>query len=314
MHKSNLDEVDVLNFLPVSFQKVGQHTLVQLFNARVANFSFGFFNDSVNMEKNADNFRILPLKTWLNIVNEKLVDKQQALPMFIFHVSRCGSTLLCQNLKSTNRFIVLGEPSLFQNIYRDIPGCNEKSKSSMIVNLAMKVWSQWAWTKGKGLVVKLSSSNNLLDKDIIHDFPESKRVCLIREPTAVLESLIRQPPKHLLRSKSSSESLIDTAAKRYKENISGFMNQPNKNRVFVDYSQLQSRFNSLVKYLDPDHKNETFCWDDRFDAKNPKSTSAVYYSLSESKYTNFSIENKSVIEPLTAHYKKIVVHCQDVFL
>ena len=114
--KLNSSAKSTSHMLPIKFAQAGKHILVHLISAEKLNMMWGFFRDSLKALPDGQvPEKIIDLKTWLKL-NEQPVTSLPEIG-FIFHISRCGSTLLSQNLKASPRFVVLGEAEFLGGIY-----------------------------------------------------------------------------------------------------------------------------------------------------------------------------------------------------
>lgn len=136
-------------------------------------------------------------ETLANINSKKASSKPTG---FIFHMSRCGSTLIAQMLASLQQFVVFSEPAileaLLRNTYSPIAVSNEQ-KQWLLQNviqafLGYKAAQQDAFVK--------FSARAILDYQLItQTYPSVPGIFIYREPVEVLVSLIgtqadRLPP------------------------------------------------------------------------------------------------------------------------
>ncbi|MEJ2445863.1 MAG: hypothetical protein P8Y42_20840, partial [Exilibacterium sp.] len=120
---------------------------------------------------------------------------------FIFHTSRCGSTLLCQMLKQHPEAMVLGEPALLNRIVLT-PRLSRRQKICALRG-SIGLYCAWAQRNNRRLFIKLSSWN-LLKLDLYREASNSPILCLYRHYLPVLASLLRQPPGWLMNRSSAS--------------------------------------------------------------------------------------------------------------
>lgn len=113
---------------------------------------------------------------------------------FIFHVSRCGSTMLSQLLGLDEENIVLAEVPLFDEILRNKRMTkNEKKKH---LQSALQWYGQNRNGVSKQLYVKLDSWLVYYWRLIREIWPEVPFFLLIRDPTEVCFSHLKQPGRH----------------------------------------------------------------------------------------------------------------------
>ena len=131
---------------------------------------------------------------------EFLIDVAQlitAVPpsLFIFHTSRCGSTLITQLLSLDEANIVVPEFELIDSILR----LNEKkqivpeSTRKELLRSLIAIVGQRRKATQKRLIIKLDSCHFYFYKEIRTLFPESRMAILFRDPDSILNSVERKP-------------------------------------------------------------------------------------------------------------------------
>jgi hypothetical protein len=119
---------------------------------------------------------------------------------FIFHMSRCGSTLIAQMLASLQQFVVFSEPAILETLLRNTyapEGASNEQKRRLLANviqafLDYKTVQQDAFIK--------FSARAILDYQLITQvYPSVPCIFVYRDPVEVLVSLVgtqidRLPP------------------------------------------------------------------------------------------------------------------------
>ncbi|HEX9707945.1 MAG TPA: hypothetical protein VGA24_09945 [Steroidobacteraceae bacterium] len=108
----------------------------------------------------------------------------------IFHVARCGSTLISQLLKQHGGLVVYSEPLPVNEIL--LPP--HKWARSELVAALRSLSIAFARHAGKRYVLKLTSWNTLFCDIVAEAFPLSPWILSIRDPVEVGVSLLKQPP------------------------------------------------------------------------------------------------------------------------
>lgn len=134
---------------------------------------------------------------------EKLRARATALPGipptgFIFHVSRCGSTLLARLLAQAPNTLVLSEPPPFDAIVRANHYACRMSRSLQINTLRAMV-SALGQSRASGqnrLFIKLDAWHALHAPLLREAFPDTPWVFLYRNPLEVMVSQLRQRGMH----------------------------------------------------------------------------------------------------------------------
>jgi len=114
----------------------------------------------------------------------------------IFHVARCGSTLISQLLKEHDNLVVYAEP---------LPP--HKWPRHELVAALQSLGDAFARHARKPYVLKFSSWNTLFCDILAEAFPDSPWVLSLRDPVEVGVSLLGQPPGWLRDSAESSGQL-----------------------------------------------------------------------------------------------------------
>ena len=113
---------------------------------------------------------------------------------FIFHVSRCGSTMVSQLLSMHTGHIVLSEVPFFDDILR-MPQ-TKKYTSAELFKAAVKLYSQKKTVSEKKVFIKTDSWHIRFHKEIRGMFPQVLFLLLYRRPDEVVRSLNRAAGMH----------------------------------------------------------------------------------------------------------------------
>jgi hypothetical protein len=110
----------------------------------------------------------------------------------IFHVSRCGSTLLTNALRASTNCIVLSEPKVITDLFHfcyDLPAAARGLRDSILQSIV----NLYATLEGKqrSLVIKLASWNVLNLRMFRKLWPETPYILLIRSPVEVIISNLK---------------------------------------------------------------------------------------------------------------------------
>ena len=119
---------------------------------------------------------------------------------FVFHVSRCGSTLVSQLLSLEDSCVVLSEVPFFDQLLRarfhpELQGIDAATHLSA----AIRLHGQRRSGTERSLVVKLDSWHTGLHAELRALYPRTPFVLLYREPAAVVRSHQRRPGMHAVR-------------------------------------------------------------------------------------------------------------------
>jgi hypothetical protein len=108
----------------------------------------------------------------------------------VFHVARCGSTLISQLLKQHGGLVVYAEPLPVNEIL--VPP--HKRSRALLVGALRSLADAFARHAGKPYVLKCSSWNTLFCDIVAEAFPDSPWTLSLRDPVEVGVSLLGEPP------------------------------------------------------------------------------------------------------------------------
>ncbi len=303
-------------WVPIKFVKAGPHLLVHLVDPATINFNYGFISASLKaLPDNANPQKILPLSKWL--AETQIRQSELDTIGFIFHISRCGSTLLSQNLKAMGKFIVLGEPSFFTSIYKDGSVISPGLQSD-VAQKTLFCWNQWAQYENKQLIVKLTSTTLIHRERVNRDFPDSKTLFLCREPKSVVESLVRKPPGFITEDRCykdlpgfSSElelqvdKLVLRAGKIYLRSLDEIYVAVSQGVQYCDYADIKRRFGQIIEHFSFGKLKEKFSWCDTWDSKNGEWKERSYKPIAQEVLAQFSQTNEPILKILLKEYDKL---------
>lgn len=170
------------DFIPGSYQPDGTFTWL---NRKGIPFSHPFFEETIA----ACRHRVRPTKTSTSAELEAWAQTADAVAptAFIFHVSRCGSTLLSQLLALDENHIMLSEPPLLDQLLERAPA---------LVPAALRMLAQRQHGQENALFIKTDSWHLCYHETLRKRFPDTPFILLYREPQAVLRSQQRQRGRH----------------------------------------------------------------------------------------------------------------------
>jgi len=186
---------DFHNWLPLRlFEKEGNLFLewIYLWDVR---FTKPFFDETLTMCKMADSMKGDEQKgkriTPIDFLSEVAAATEPVAPsLFIFHTSRCGSTLTTQVLSIDNENRVYAEYAVVDAILRaSVNGqpIAEERRKAWLKNL-VRIMGQQRFAGEKRLIVKLDSWHFGFHSLIRELFPDTPFAILFREPEPILRS------------------------------------------------------------------------------------------------------------------------------
>ena len=130
---------------------------------------------------------------------------------FIFHISRCGSTLVSNALKAFPGTIVISEPQpvaelLMHPEYKEDSLGNREQTRDDILKGIVTAYGQRQRTTDKALVIKFQSWNILFLDIIRRLWPEVPCLVVIRNPVEVMVSCLSKPPGWMAWQQESAQA------------------------------------------------------------------------------------------------------------
>jgi hypothetical protein len=111
----------------------------------------------------------------------------------IFHMSRCGSTLISRMLASLEGSIVVAEPAILNlALAAERPYLTEEVRDSLVRNLVSAL-AQRRSTRDTYFFIKHTSADILQAERMLRCFPDVKWIFVHRDPIEVAVSLIEKP-------------------------------------------------------------------------------------------------------------------------
>lgn len=237
----------------------------------------------------------------------------------IFHVSRCGSTLLTQNLKATGEVVVLSEPPFMRVMRTLLNDTVDEDAAIGIVARTIGAWQEWARTRNRKLVIKFNSQAHSYSEKLMQALPGARFVFLHREPAAVLESIERHPPSYLRRGYdedryapepepegTTAPSLMHAAVSRYCSAVQAFADMTDADLLKVAYPDLAKRWPEILRHCGITVGEQP--WDGSISAKakNPE-TAAPYEPVEAEKVSSFAARQRELLEVARMTYTKFLV-------
>lgn len=164
-------------------------------NTKSISFKHFMFRDVIVAARKSDPSHYIT-KTDLHGIIETASGLEQITPAgIIFHVGRCGSTLLSNALCAVNGTLVLAEPSIISTLYRHYLTADDNSLLSDPNHIATLLKSfvnilGTATQPENGLYLKFTSWNTLLIDHVRTIWPGTPIAFVFREPTGVIDSML----------------------------------------------------------------------------------------------------------------------------
>lgn len=205
---------------------------------------------------------------------------------FIFHISRCGSTLVSQMFAALEKNIVISESSIIDKIIRT--DVSEERKTIWLRGL-FNALAQKRFPAEENFFVKFDSWS-VFDLPLIEKaFPEVPWIFIYRNPVEVLVSQMRQSGMQMVPGQIGAifpnmglqEILQFSTEERFARTVAAFCeagleNASSRRGKFINYAQLPEAVTGEIC----EHFNVSFSDEEiekmksasRLDAKNPRQT------------------------------------------
>lgn len=278
---ANEDEIR----LPVGLKQTESGLEVVLFKVKRTHFREPFFIDSlakypfvsksqiklpsknellvrpIQCDKNDPRVEFEPVKDFLKTHNADELNKGIG---FIFHMSRCGSTLATQMLSQSDRFFVLSEPTII-NAILDPALEIDISERKALLKASVSALAECSPESSEQMFIKFRSWNILYADIILDVFPEASWLFIHRNGLEILSSVMEKPPGWL-RSKDiyakyfspilgiDEDEIISMADDEFALRMLGAFCKKAQgldhgNCEFVDYKDLKREFSDLLLKL-----------------------------------------------------------------
>jgi hypothetical protein len=179
-------------------------------------FAEPFFEETIlKCKSHAYNSKVFKVITIIeNLINwsEELISAE--LKSLVFHVSRCGSTMLSQSLATSSENIMISEAPIIDQILRS--DFLSEEKKTILLKAVLKLLGQKRFPEQKHLIIKLDAWHIFHATHLRSVFPEIPFALLFRNPTEVLKSHQKKMGMHMVPDVLPAE-VFGISAKEKKE-------------------------------------------------------------------------------------------------
>jgi hypothetical protein len=183
------------DWMPIGIRNGPSEPLVDWANFRCLRFTDPFFQQTVNRALDHPARIMFRRESAISLL-ETLARERPGIPPtgFVFHLSRCGSTLVSRMLAAVPSNIVLSEPPPFDQVLA-LPSSRPVTGPDPRITWMRGLLSAWAEPRNgeQRLFVKLDSWHVLELPLIVEAFPEVPWIFLYRDPIEILVSHSRVP-------------------------------------------------------------------------------------------------------------------------
>jgi len=180
------------NWVPYKLIKTGGQIQCRWLNTYGERFTEPFFAETILRCKGIDSeHAAISSLSDLTMIKEWAPEINSVKPAaFIFHISRCGSTLISQLLAMANQHIVLSEVPFFDDILRlpyQYPNFNQTDTDELLAT-AIKYYGQKKTGKETRLFIKTDSWHLFFYKQLRQLYPSVPFILIYRRPDEVFSS------------------------------------------------------------------------------------------------------------------------------
>lgn len=185
--------MDLADWTPIRLDLSGPDPTLWWADLSTVRFTEPFFDQTVARWESGPNARPL-VRTGIDEL--AAVDGAPSLEPagMIFHVSRCGSTLLSRLLATLPGVVVLAEPAPLNSLLGLDPARVELAYLVKAVRLLVRALGRCRHGDERRLVLKCTSCNILRRQVLAAAFTETPWIWVQRDPVRVLASLLAEPP------------------------------------------------------------------------------------------------------------------------
>ena len=188
-----MEFADLARWTPVRFDFSGPAPVIDWADLTAERFVDPFFDQTFARWVSGPHARPL-VRTGLEVL--VALDSELSLDPagMIFHLSRCGSTLVSRLMCTVPGVVVLAEPAPLNALLGLDPDRVDEATLVRLVRLLVRALGRWRHGDERQLVLKCTSWNIRRRAVLAAAFPEAPWIWVQRDPVCVLASLLAEPP------------------------------------------------------------------------------------------------------------------------
>jgi hypothetical protein len=188
-----MELADLARWTPIRFDFSGRVPVVDWADLTAERFVDPFFDETVARWLSGPYARPL-VRTGLEALVALDGEPSLELAGMIFHLSRCGSTLVSRLLCAVPGVVVIAEPAPLNAVLRLDPDRVDEATLVRLVRLLVRALGRRRHGDERQLVLKCTSWNIRRREVLAAAFPEAPWIWVQRDPVRVLASLLAEPP------------------------------------------------------------------------------------------------------------------------
>jgi hypothetical protein len=187
---------DLARWTPIRFDFSGPTPTVDWADLSAERFVEPFFDQTVARWATGPHAQPL-VRTGLDALLALDGEPSLDLAGMVFHISRCGSTVVSRLLSTVPGVVVIAEPSPLNALLGLDPQRVDGATLVQLVRLLVRALGRRRHSDERQLVLKCTSWNIRRQEILTAAFPDTPWVWIQRDPTQVVASLLATPPDWL---------------------------------------------------------------------------------------------------------------------
>lgn len=185
----------------------------------------------------------------------KFFEKHSFLPpkLFIFHVSRCGSSYASHYFASNPENRVFYEPYFLIQFNRK--HWDSTPENTVKLKHVIQLLGCGGMPEQKRLIIKTTSNFIQKFKEVHSIFPDVPKVLIYRDPKEVLASLFETPPIYLPEKKDGEKELLLASIEHLKTIFRHAVDNKTNFLTCINYSNLKEQIKNLEIQLRYDNNS-----------------------------------------------------------
>jgi hypothetical protein len=259
----------LFNWIPVNLIEKDNKLYFEWIYLGDIKYAEPFFDETIakckSHDYNSKQFKVISTVDNLIDWSKDLISVE--LKALVFHVSRCGSTMLSQSLATSSENIMISEAPIIDQILRsDLFAVDKKS---ILIKSVIKLLGQKRFSEQKNLIIKLDAWH-IFKADYLRSlFPEIPFALLYRNPEEVLKSHQKLMGMHMVPNLLPSD-------------IFGISNKEINERSYQQYGALvlEKYFEGFLDFYEKDQNVIILNYNNGMKAVVEKFTSLIYVDYS----------------------------------
>ncbi|OMQ08106.1 sulfotransferase family protein [[Flexibacter] sp. ATCC 35103] len=261
----------LFNWIPVNLIEKDNEVYFEWIYLADIKYAEPFFDETIakckSHDYNSKPFKVVSTADNLIDWSNDLISVE--LKSFVFHVSRCGSTMLSQSLATSFENIMVSEAPIIDQILRsDLFRTDEKS---VLLKSVLNLLGQKRFTEQQNLIIKLDAWHIFNAGYLRSLFPETPFALLYRNPTEVLKSHQKMMGMHMvphvlpstvfgISDKEINEvSFVEYGALVLEKYFQGFLDfyKTDRNVVMLNYNEgMKAVVEKFIAFINVHYSNE----------------------------------------------------------